>query len=75
MFGLFTPKCPLTTAKKAWVEWRVLWFADRFGFDRRRDARVARPTNSSPTGTRRTSRVPARVSIAYAATWVSIPVR
>jgi hypothetical protein len=44
MFGLFTPKCPIDTAEKTWAERRMLWFADRFGIDRLRRARVILPT-------------------------------
>lgn len=45
MFGLFTPSCPLPTAEKTWVESRMLWFAERFGINRIRDARVILPTD------------------------------
>ncbi len=44
MFGLFTPKCPLPTAEKTWIERRMLWFAERFGAHRMRNARVVLPT-------------------------------
>ena len=45
MFGLFTPTCPLELARKTWVEQRMLWFAERFGINRMRDARVVLPTD------------------------------
>lgn len=45
MFGLFTPSCPLDLASKTWVERRMLWFAERFGTDRFRNARVVTPTD------------------------------
>ena len=44
MFGLFTPKCPLDLAEKTWIERRMLWFAERFGAHRMRNARVVLPT-------------------------------
>ncbi len=45
MFGLFTPSRPLDLASKTWVERRMLWFAERFGTDRFRNARVVTPTD------------------------------
>ena len=45
MFGLFTPSCPLDLLTKTWVERRMLWFVERFGADRLRNARVVTPTD------------------------------
>lgn len=44
MFGLFTPSCPLATGEKAWVERRMAWLSDRFGFERMRQTPVILPT-------------------------------
>ena len=45
MFGLFAASCPLSTNEKVWVERRMRWFADQFGIDRMRNARVILPTD------------------------------
>lgn len=45
MFGLFTPKCPIEITVKTWVERRMLWFVERFGISRIRNARVILPTD------------------------------
>lgn len=46
MFGLFAPSCPIETAEKAWVEWRMRWLATRLGIDRMLDATVVLPTDA-----------------------------
>lgn len=50
MFGLFRPKCPLDTAEKAWVEWRMRWLCHCLGFERLAEARVILPTEQFFTG-------------------------
>ena len=45
MFGWFIPKSPLNTGERTWVEWRMLWLADRFGLNRMKDAQVVLPTS------------------------------
>lgn len=45
MFGLFAAVCPLGTNEKVWVERRMLWFANQFGIERMRNARVILPTD------------------------------
>ena len=45
MFGLFSAVCPLGTNEKVWVERRMRWFADQFGIERMRNARVILPTD------------------------------
>jgi hypothetical protein len=43
MFKLFAPKCPLGTREKTWVEWRMRWLVERFGFGRMRNAPMILP--------------------------------
>ncbi len=45
MFGLFPASCPLSTNEKVWVERTMRWFADQFGIERMRNARVILPTD------------------------------
>lgn len=45
MFGLFSPKPPLRTAEKAWVESRMKWLAENLGLARMLAARVILPTD------------------------------
>lgn len=45
MFGLFSPKPPLRTAEKAWVESRMKWLAENLGLARMLEARVILPTD------------------------------
>lgn len=45
VFGLFSPKPPLGPQEKAWVEVRMAWLAEQFGFDRMRRAEVIVPSD------------------------------
>ncbi len=44
MFGWSSPKCPLDLGRKAWIEYRMRWLADRVGIDRLLKATVITPT-------------------------------
>lgn len=43
--GWFSPKPPLISLEKAWVERRMCWLADKFGIDRLLSAKVLLPTD------------------------------
>lgn len=43
LFGLFSPKPPLTVREKAWTEVRMRWLARQFGVDRLLKAEVVLP--------------------------------
>lgn len=41
----FTPKCPIDTDDKSWIEESFLWLIDEFGFDTLANVTVILPTN------------------------------
>jgi len=43
-WSLFTPKCPVGPATKAWVDSRMQWLADQFGMQVWHQARAVEPT-------------------------------
>jgi hypothetical protein len=46
MFGLFTTRCPIDLREKTWVELRMQWLIDRFGFERLRKVEIVTPSDA-----------------------------
>ncbi len=42
--GWFEPRCPVDAESKGWIEGRMAWLVDQFGWDRLLDAPVVLPT-------------------------------
>ena len=50
MFGWFGNRCPLSTFEKTWIEWRLSWLVEQFGFETMLKAPLLLPNDEGLVG-------------------------
>jgi hypothetical protein len=75
MFGWFRSKasCPVEPQDREWIEWRMAWLADTFGWDRMRSVRVILPTPEFFPDAYFGTEVDARVMLSRVCDYMGLP--